>query len=161
MLFELVKGLLPLAEGALGGLFLHLLQHLLQGLLEQVRGHLARLHREGDRALGEDMGGFVCASHRRKIRGFSPLKRTLDLGIEKGRLSSKQPPDRGLIQVICYPASPETIDITGFFEKFCIAIRTTRKGHLLRRCPFLVELLVGIEPTTFSLRVRCSAIEPQ
>ena len=29
MLFELVKGLFPLAEGALGGLFLHLLQHLL------------------------------------------------------------------------------------------------------------------------------------
>lgn len=24
-----------------------------------------------------------------------------------------------------------------------------------------LELLVGIEPTTFSLRVRCSAIEPQ
>ncbi len=53
MLFELVQGLFPLAEGALGGLFLHLLQHLLQGLLKQVRGHLARLHREGDRALGD------------------------------------------------------------------------------------------------------------
>ena len=30
---------------------------------------------------------------------------------------------------ICHPASPETIDITGFFEKFCIAIRTK-----VRRC---------------------------
>ena len=29
MLFELVQGLFSLAEGALGGLFLHLLQHLL------------------------------------------------------------------------------------------------------------------------------------
>ena len=37
MLFELVQGLFPLAEGALGGLLLHLLQHLLHGLLEQVR----------------------------------------------------------------------------------------------------------------------------
>ena len=53
MLFELVKGLFSLTESALGGLFLHFLQHLLQGLLEQVRGHLARLHREGDRALGD------------------------------------------------------------------------------------------------------------
>lgn len=53
MLFELVQGLFSLAEGALGGLLLHLLQHLLQGLLEQVRGHLARLHREGDRTLGD------------------------------------------------------------------------------------------------------------
>ena len=40
-----------MAEGALGGLLLHLLQHLLHGLLEQVRRHLAGLHREGYRPL--------------------------------------------------------------------------------------------------------------
>ena len=71
------------------------------------------------------MGGFVCAAHRRKNRGFPTLKRTLNLGIEKGRLLKNSRPKGGLIQVICYPASPETVDITGFFEKFCIAIRTS------------------------------------
>ncbi len=30
----------------------------------------------------------------------------------------------------------------------------------LDQCRFILELVVGIEPTTFSLRVRCSAIEP-
>ena len=70
------------------------------------------------------MGGFVCASHRRKNKGFPTLKRTLNLGIEKGRLLKNSRPKGGLIQVICYPASPETVDITGFIEKFCIAIRT-------------------------------------
>ena len=73
---------------------------------------------------GKDMGGFVCAAHRRKNRGFPTLKRTLNLGIEKGRLLKNSRPKGGLIQVIFYPASPETVDITGFFEKFCIAIRT-------------------------------------
>ena len=71
------------------------------------------------------MGGLVCAVHRRKNKGFPTLKRTLNLGIEKGRLLKNSRPKGGLIQVICYPASPETVDITGFFEKFCIAIRTT------------------------------------
>lgn len=70
------------------------------------------------------MGGLVCAVHRRKNKGFPTLKRTLNLGIEKGRLLKNSRPKGGLIQVICYPASPETVDITGFFEKFCIAIRT-------------------------------------
>ena len=72
------------------------------------------------------MGGLVCAVHRRKNKGFPTLKRTLNLGIEKGRLLKNSRPKGGLIQVICYPASPETVDITGFFEKFCIAIRTSR-----------------------------------
>ena len=72
------------------------------------------------------MGGFVCASHRRKNKGFPTLKRTLNLGIEKGRLLKNSRPKGGLIQVVCYPTSPETVDITGFFEKFCIAIRTIR-----------------------------------
>ena len=71
------------------------------------------------------MGGLVCAVHRRKNKGFPTLKRTLNLGIEKGRLLKNSRPKGGLIQVICYPTSPETVDITGFFEKFCIAIRTT------------------------------------
>jgi|GEM_PF-5507486 len=70
------------------------------------------------------MGGLVCAVHRRKNKGFPTLKRTLNLGIEKGRLLKNSRPKGGLIQVICYPASPETVDITGFIEKFCIAIRT-------------------------------------
>ena len=70
------------------------------------------------------MGGFVCTAHRRKNKGFPTLKRTLNLGIEKGRLLKNSRPKGGLIQVICYPTSPETVDITGFFEKFCIAIRT-------------------------------------
>ena len=70
------------------------------------------------------MGGFVCASHRRKNKGFPTLKRTLNWGIEKGRLLKNSRPKGGLIQVVCYPTSPETVDITGFFEKFCIAIRT-------------------------------------
>ena len=76
------------------------------------------------------MGGLVCAVHRRKNKGFPTLKRTLNLGIEKGRLLKNSRPKGGLIQVICYPASPETVDITGFFEKFCIAIRTTQKFPL-------------------------------
>ena len=62
MLFELVQGLFPLVEGALGGLLLHLLQHLLHGLLEQVRRHLAGLHRKGDHALGDF---FLHAHHLR------------------------------------------------------------------------------------------------
>ena len=72
------------------------------------------------------MGGLVCAAQRRKNRGFSTLKRTLDLGVEKGRLLQNSRPKGGLIQVVCYPTSPETVDITGFFEKFCIAIRTIK-----------------------------------
>ena len=36
--------------------------------------------------------------------------------------------------------------------------KTRRKRY--EACDEL-ELMVGIEPTTFSLRVRCSAIEPQ
>lgn len=75
------------------------------------------------------MGGLVCAVHRRKNKGFPTLKRTLNLGIEKGRLLKNSRPKGGLIQVICYPASPETVDITGFFEKFCIAIRTISSIH--------------------------------
>ena len=73
------------------------------------------------------MGGLVCAVHRRKNKGFPTLKRTLNLGIEKGRLLKNSRPKGGLIQVICYPTSPETVDITGFFEKFCIAIRTKKR----------------------------------
>lgn len=79
------------------------------------------------------MGGFVCASHRRKNKGIPTLKRTLNLGIEKGRLLKNSRPKGGLIQVVCYPTSPETVDITGFFEKFCIAIRTKRFIKNLKR----------------------------
>ena len=65
-------------------------------LLNGVRfgGFVPLYHRPASHE-GKDMGGLVCAAHRRKIREFPTLKRTLDFGIEKGRLSSKQPPDRG------------------------------------------------------------------
>ena len=82
------------------------------------------------------MGGLVCAVHRRKNKGFPTLKRTLNLGIEKGRLLKNSRPKGGLIQVVCYPTSPETVDITGFFEKLCIAIRTKKKGTPLACLPF-------------------------
>ena len=82
------------------------------------------------------MGGLVCAVHRRKNKGFPTLKRTLNLGIEKGRLLKNSRPKGGLIQVICYPASPETVDITGFFEKFCIAIRTMEKAFAVANAFF-------------------------
>jgi hypothetical protein len=95
-------------------------------VLKSVRfGGFAPLYHRPTSHEGKDMGGLVCAAHRRKNRGFPTLKRTLNLGIEKGRLLKNSRPKGGLIQVICYPTSPETVDITGFFEKFCIAIRTT------------------------------------
>ena len=87
------------------------------------------------------MDGLVCAVHRRKNKGFPTLKRTLNLGIEKGRLLKNSRPKGGLIQVICYPASPETVDITGFIEKFCIAIRTMAEPERnLRPAPGLFLL---------------------
>ena len=87
------------------------------------------------------MGGFVCASHRRKNKGFPTLKRTLNLGIEKGRLLKNSRPKGGLIQVVCYPTSPETVDITGFFEKFCIAIRTMQSRSFVGKSGFFVIYL--------------------
>ena len=44
--------------------------------------------------------------------------------MEKGRLSEKQSPEKGYIQAICYSSALKTVDITGFFKKFCIATRT-------------------------------------
>ena len=43
----------------------------------------------------KNIGGLVCASHRRKNRGFPTLKRTLDLGTEKGRLFQNSRPNVG------------------------------------------------------------------
>ena len=48
------------------------------------------------------MGGFVCAAHRRKNRGFPTLKRTLDLGTEKGRLFQNSRPNVGGIYKIFF-----------------------------------------------------------
>ena len=93
------------------------------------------------------MGGFVCAAHRRKNKGFPTLKRTLYLGIEKGRLLKNSRPKGGLIQVICYPASPETVDITGFFEKFCIAIRTTSEQSPLCSGVFFMSAKKRLQAT--------------
>ena len=70
------------------------------------------------------MGGFTFAAHRRKNRGFSTLKRTLDLGVEKGRLLQNSRPNVGGYTRYFSVRMPETIDITGFFKKFCIATRT-------------------------------------
>ena len=101
------------------------------------------------------MGGFVCTAHRRKNKGFPTLKRTLNLGIEKGRLLKNSRPKGGLIQVICYPANPETVDITGFFEKFCIAIRTKKKG-----LPIWKSFLFGLRSPKAASALRyfkCSA----
>lgn len=95
------------------------------------------------------MGGFVCTAHRRKNKGFPTLKRTLNLGIEKGRLLKNSRPKGGLIQVICYPTSPETVDITGFFEKFCIAIRTNDYGLMqINKVNHGWLLEQGIDPMT-------------
>ena len=62
-----------------------------------------------------------------KKQGISHPKTHTKFGDRKRATVKKQPPKRGLIQVVCYPTSPETVDITGFFEKFCIAIRTKSK----------------------------------
>ena len=61
-----------------------------------------------------------------KKQGISHPKTHTKFGDRKRATVKKQPPKRGLIQVVCYPTSPETVDITGFFEKFCIAIRTIK-----------------------------------
>lgn len=100
------------------------------------------------------MGGLVCAVHRRKNKGFPTLKRTLNLGIEKGRLLKNSRPKGGLIQVICYPASPETVDITGFFEKFCIAIRT-KTEQAIRLAPFFLSVFSG------AARIRAAGLGPK
>ena len=60
-----------------------------------------------------------------KNRGFSTLKRTLDLGVEKGRLLQNSRPNVGGYTRYFSVRMPETIDITGFFKKFCIATRTS------------------------------------
>ena len=112
------------------------------------------------------MGGLVCAVHRRKNKGFPTLKRTLNLGIEKGRLLKNSRPKGGLIQVICYPASPETVDITGFFEKFCIAIRTISKRAYLRITNvdtlfFMFFNVLTCSNTLFSRRKKQPGCNPQ
>ena len=48
--------------------------------------------------------------------------------IQKALCQYKNLPIPTKQEQICYPASPETIDITGFFEKFCIAIRTNKSS---------------------------------
>ena len=115
-----------------------LLDIFLPSVLKSVRfSGFAPLYRRSASHERKDMGGFVCVAHRRKNRGFPTLKRTLNLGIEKGRLLKNSRPKGGLIQVICYPTIPETLDITGFFEKFCIAIRTTSEQSPLCSDVFL------------------------
>lgn len=114
--------------------------YLLPSVLKSVRfGGFAPLYRRPASHEGKDIGGLVCAAHRRKNKGFPTLKHTLDFGDRKRAAVKKQPAQKGgLIQVICYPASPETVDITGFFEKFCIAIRHQKKRDILSDVSFLL-----------------------
>src|SRR5699024_7203201 len=70
--------------------------YLLPLVLKSVRfGGFAPLYHRPSSHEGKDMGDFVCAAHRRKIRGFPTLKRTLDLGTEKGRLFQNSRPNVG------------------------------------------------------------------
>lgn len=56
---------------------------------------------------------------------FPPQSRHLNWGIEKGGCLKNSRPKRGYIQVICYSSALKTVDITGFFKKFCITTRTS------------------------------------
>ena len=49
------------------------------------------------------------------------------------------------IQVICYSSALKTIDITGFFKKFCITTRTSQNPRLSRG---LEEALEGLHAGT-------------
>ncbi|HIZ61192.1 MAG TPA: hypothetical protein H9724_00250, partial [Candidatus Gemmiger avistercoris] len=70
--------------------------YLLPLILKSVRfGGFAPLYHRPASHEGKDMGGLVCAAQRRKNRGFSTLKRTLDLGVEKGRLLQNSRPNVG------------------------------------------------------------------
>ena len=42
-------------------------------------------------------------------------------------------PKRGYIQVICYSSALKTVDITGFFKKFCITTRTKANRENVKR----------------------------
>lgn len=46
----------------------------------------------------------------------------------------------GDIQDIFLFGCPKTIDITGFFKKFCIAIRTINQVNILQLAWFLISL---------------------
>ncbi|MBU5230253.1 hypothetical protein KQI15_09450 [Intestinimonas butyriciproducens] len=62
-----------------------------------------------------------------KNEGFSTPIATLVFGIEKGRLSKKQSPEKGYIQDKLLFGCLQTVDIKGLFKKFCIATRTSKK----------------------------------
>ncbi|WP_296628904.1 hypothetical protein, partial [uncultured Negativibacillus sp.] len=70
--------------------------YLLPLVLKSVRfGGFAPLYHRPASHEGKDIGGLACAAQRRKNRGFSTLKRTLDLGVEKGRLLQNSRPNVG------------------------------------------------------------------
>lgn len=62
----------------------------------------------------KDMCKVICTVHSRKERGFSTLKRTRFEALKKAAVIKSCRPKGGYIQVICYPASQETVDIAGF-----------------------------------------------
>jgi hypothetical protein len=61
---------------------------------------------------------------RGKNRGFRTLITTLEFRYRKRAAVLKTVARKeGYIQVICYSSALKTVDITGFFKKFCITIR--------------------------------------
>ena len=124
--------------------------YLLPLVLKSVRfGSFVPLYYRPASHEGKDMGGFVCAAHKRKNRGFPTLKRALDLGIEKGRLLQNSRPNVGGYTRYFSVRMPETIDITGFFKKFCIATGT-----------IVGASFISLAPTFFQKSERAHAAAP-
>lgn len=62
----------------------------------------------------KDMCKVICTVHSRKERGFSTLNAHGFEALKKAAVIKSCRPKGGYIQVICYPASQETVDIAGF-----------------------------------------------
>lgn len=56
----------------------------------------------------------ICTVHSRKERGFSTLNAHRFEALKKAAVIKNCRPKGVYIQVICYPASQETVDIAGF-----------------------------------------------
>ncbi|MDY5611842.1 hypothetical protein [Dysosmobacter sp.] len=81
--------------------------------------------------MGKDMGGFKKAVPERGNEGFSTLITTLECGHRKRAAALKSSRPKGNtkqdnLQFGC----PKTVDISGFFKKFCIATRTIMKNRV-------------------------------
>lgn len=94
--------------------------------------------------------------HRKKKEGFSTLIDTFILCVKKGGYFKTVALKWGNIQDCFLFGCPKTIDITGFFKKFCIATRTR---ELLRRALFnLVENAVKYGPEGGQVRL-CAELD--